>query len=197
MLFGSLSVIAFLVLYFICFLLLFHSFQCITHVNHCCFNSLTLCVCAVHCNASVLCILLFGRFPFSVIKGENARVFTGCRVQIFRIAVVIISWELRSLLILSRPLRRRQVCSAGRSCDLPWRRVRNDVWLMLGRRARNHCVRARGEHWIGLGFDLQFWFGCGHQSNARYRWATRHEQVLQNGMHPVALNLWIWSSRLH
>ena len=29
------------------------------------------------------------------------------------------------------------------------------------------------------------------------QWATRHELVLQNGTHPVALNLWIWSSRLH
>ena len=67
----SLSVIAFLVLYFICFLLLFHSFQCITHVNHCCYNLLTLCVCAVHCNAALLCILLFGRFPFSVIRAAS------------------------------------------------------------------------------------------------------------------------------
>ena len=51
---------------------------------------------------------------------------------------------------------------------------------MLGRRTRNHCVRARGKHWIvypippvtsdpfwiGLGFDLKFLFGCGHQRNA-------------------------------
>ena len=113
-----------------------------------------------------------------------------------------------------RSVWRRQLRSAGRSCDPSWRRVRIDVRLMLGRRTRNHCVRARGEHWfgwivypiqpvafdpfwIGLGFDLKFWFGYGHQSNARYQWTTRHEQVLENDMHPVALNLWIWSLRLH
>ena len=67
----SLSVIAFLVSYFICFLLLFHSFQCINHVNHCCYISLTLCVRAVHCNSTVFCILLFGRFRFSIIKAAS------------------------------------------------------------------------------------------------------------------------------
>ena len=77
----------------------------------------------------------------------------------------------------------RRQRAAQRSCDLPWRRVRNDVWLIFGRRTRNHCVQARGKHWIGwivypiqpvtfdpfsigLGFDLKFWFGYGHQSNA-------------------------------
>ena len=29
------------------------------------------------------------------------------------------------------------------------------------------------------------------------QWATGYELLLQNGMHPVALNLWIWNSRLH
>ena len=56
--------------------------------------------------------------------------------------------------------------------NCPWTRVEN----------RDYPVKRAGP---------TLWF------NHCAQWATRHEKVLQNGMHPLALNLWIWSLRLH
>ena len=92
---------------------------------------------------------------------------------------------------------RCQAVRKGADYCWDWRRT---VWRL--RTTRERMAISSGQdteerRYLRLQYDAvkragpTLWFSYCAQ------WATRNELVLQNGVHPVALNLWIWSSRLH